>query len=115
MLRPATRAPPGPRGPATAGTRPRYNVCTRSEPVLECQPSPRRMPRPRISALAMAHSQEFQPREHFRITGMLLFETLPYARVALHIDQREAGVGLVPNLRRELMPPLKIFEQMFTA
>src|SRR3569833_733984 len=42
----------------------------------------------------------------------MLLQPPPDARIALHVAQREPRVSLVPNLCRQLMPPLEILEEV---
>src|SRR5689334_10036452 len=45
----------------------------------------------------------------------MLLEALAYTLVAREISERQARVGFVPDLARDLMPALEIFEFFFMA
>src|SRR5215510_2249758 len=101
MCSPArTRATPARRyapSRARAESRPRGGACSRS-----ARAPGRRRARP------AARSQEPRPRERLPLAHVGALETLTDALIPCQVDERETGIGLVPDLRRELMTTLEI-------
>src|SRR6516164_3906014 len=97
----ATRARPRGRARAARGTRTPRGACSRSAAAPGCR---------RGRRAAWPSSDQPQPGERAGVAVGGRAQAGADAAGALDVGQREAGVGLVPDLRRDLVPPLVALE-----